>query len=130
MTTNNQTRLLRELDWRSYMLSHWTIKTFLVAPVVLMCAVVVGLLALVAGAWIVDLGNHFFGGSGTLALTDKAFSTLKMVEAELVERRGLMLISVLASFAVALTLEKGPLVRVAASIGCIAVHLVVIGALL
>lgn len=76
-----------------------------------------------------DIGNHF-RGSGTLAAADWVFGVINIIDAALVEHKGLVLISILATSFVVLTLESHPFKQMAASVGCIAVHLMLIGALL
>ena len=119
----------REFSWFSYRLSHWTASTFVGAIIVVPAIIAFVLLTALAVVWPVDIGNHYLG-SGTLDLTGWVLGVMDVVEAALVERKGLLLISMLATGAVLLTLERHPLVRVAASVGCISVHLMVFGALL
>ena len=113
----------------SYRLAHWTAKIFagitLFVPMAVVCALMIAL----GGAWLMDIGNHL-RGSGTLEAADRVFGIVNMIDAALVERKGLVLISILATSSVVLTLESRPLKQMAASVGCIAVHLMLIGALL
>lgn len=119
----------REFSWFSYRLSHWTASTFFGGIVLVPTIIVFVFLAALAVAWPVDIGNHYLG-SGTLDWTGWVLGIMDTVDAALMERKGLLLISMLSSGTVLLTIERHPLVRFAASVGCFAVHLMVLGALL
>ncbi|WP_273794817.1 hypothetical protein [Brucella intermedia] len=113
----------------SYRLAHWTANIFagiiLFVPMAVACILTIVL----GGAWLMDIGNHFLG-SGTLEVAARVFGIVNMIDAALVEHKGLVLISILAIISVVLTLKSHPLKQMAASVGCIAVHLMLIGALL
>ena len=114
----------------SYRLAYWTVTLTMGMTILVPSIVALVLVLALLVAFPVDMGNHYLGGSGTLNLSGWVRGVIDTVEMALAAHRGLVLISVLASGAVALTLEKRPLVQMAASVLCIAVQLMLIGALL
>lgn len=113
----------------SYRLARWTatifVSTTILIPLTIICVLTIAL----GGGWLLEVGNHFFG-SGTLEATDWIRGIWKMVEAAHAECKGVILISWIATCCVALTtpIQSSPLKQITASVGCIAVHLMLIGA--
>lgn len=77
------------------------------------------------GAILLDLGNHLFGSAST-----NAFGTVNGALKDMANYRGHMLASLFAASAVLLTIERGALAQLAAAVGAIALHLVLLGAVL
>ncbi len=130
MDDSFQTHLRREFSWFSYRLSHWTASAFIGAVILVPAIIAFVLLAALAVAWPVDIGNHYLGGTDTLDWTGWVLGIMNTVEAAMIERKGLLMISMLATGTVLLTMERHPLARIVASVGCIAVHLMLLGALI
>lgn len=121
MDDSFQAYLRRELNWFSYRFAHWT-ATVCFGAIVIATAVGITLLAV---AWFLDVGNYL-GGSGSLDATGWVLGLMRSLEGG----SGLLPLSMMASMAVALTMEKHPLARIVSSVGCIALHLMMLGALL
>lgn len=122
MDDSFQTYLRRELNWFSYRFADWT-------ATVCFGAILLGMgvaFTLLVGAWFMDVGNYYLGGSGSLDATGWVLGLMKSLDG----RDVFLPLSMLASFVVAWTREKHPLARIVSSVGCIALHLMLLGALL
>lgn len=112
----------------SYKFSFWTATTLIGLLVVGAFAIPAILLALHAVFGLLDTASAWFG-SGTLDLSAGLPRFIDQFWAQVTANRVPLTVSAFAAFGLILVLDHGPFTRLFASLGCIALQIVLIGAM-